>query len=107
MMRKREKKEKGMKRKKKVGRGQRERTERESVTESEKQSEIHRETGFPGVKVVKNPAANTGDTRDVGLISELGRSPGVGNGNPIQYSCLENSIGSGTWWFTVHRVGHN
>jgi len=57
--------------------------------------------------VVKNPAANTGGTRDVGLISEPGRSPEVGNGNPIQYSCLENSIGSGTWWVTVHRVGHN
>jgi len=42
--------------------------------------------------VVKNPPANEGDARDVGLIPGLGRSPGVGNGNPLQYSCLENSI---------------
>ena len=54
--------------------------------------------------MVKNPAANTGDTRDVGLISELGRSPGVGNGNPIQYFCLENSIDRGAWWAIV--LGH-
>ena len=42
--------------------------------------------------MVKNPPANEGDARDVGLIPGLGRSPGVGNGNPLQYSCLENSI---------------
>jgi len=46
--------------------------------------------------VVKNPSANTGDTRDMGLIPELGRSPGVGNGNPLQYSCLENPHGDRT-----------
>ena len=40
--------------------------------------------------VVKNLPANAGDTRDTGLIPALGRSPGVGNGNPLQYSCLEN-----------------
>ena len=57
--------------------------------------------------MVKNPAASAGDARDVGLIPGPGRSTGVGNGNPIQYSCLLNSMSSGTWWATVHRVEHN
>jgi len=51
--------------------------------------------------VVKNPPANAGD---VGLIPELGRSPGEGNGNPLQYSCLENLMGRGGWWAILHRV---
>ena len=51
-----------------------------------------------------NPPANAGDAQDVGLIPELGRSPGVGTGNPLQYSCLENSMDRGTWWVTVHGV---
>ena len=55
-------------------------------------------TGFPGGSVVKNPSANSGDTRDVGLIPGLGRSPGGGNGNPLQYSCLKNSMDRGAWW---------
>ena len=42
--------------------------------------------------VVKNPPANAGDKRDVGLIPGLGRSPGEGHGNPLQYSCLENPM---------------
>ena len=54
--------------------------------------------------MVKNPPANAGDTRDVGLISESGKSPGEGNGNPLQYSCLENSIDTGVWWATVYGV---
>ena len=45
--------------------------------------------------MVKNPPANAGDVRDVGLILGLGRSPGVGNGTPVQYSCLENRIDRG------------
>ena len=45
--------------------------------------------------VVKNPTANAGDTRDMGSIPGSGRSPGEGNGNPLQYSCLENSMGRG------------
>ena len=45
--------------------------------------------------MVKNPLANVGDTRDVGSIPRSGRSPGVGNGNPLQYSCLENSKDGG------------
>ena len=48
--------------------------------------------GFPGGAVVKYPLAKAGDTGDVGLIPGSGRSPGVGNGNPLQYSCLENSM---------------
>ena len=52
--------------------------------------------------VVKNPPANAGDTRDAGLIPGSGRSPGVGNGNPVQYSCLENPMDRGTWKAIVH-----
>ena len=47
------------------------------------------------VLVVKNLPDNSGDERNVGLIPGLGRSPGVGNGTPLQYSCLENSMGRG------------
>ena len=47
--------------------------------------------------MVKNPPANTGDARDVGLIPGLGRSSGAGNDSPLQYSCLENSIYRGAW----------
>ena len=60
--------------------------------------------------VVKNLPANTGDVRDMGLIPGLGRSPGGGNGNPFQYSCLEEPMDRGAWWATVpgvERVGHN
>ena len=49
--------------------------------------------------MVKNPPANAGD---MGSIPGLGRSPGKGNGNPLQYSCLENSMDRGPWWATVH-----
>ena len=52
----------------------------------------------------KNLPANAGDTGDMGLISGLGRSRGVGNGNPLQYSCLENSMHREAWWATVHGV---
>ena len=51
--------------------------------------------------VVKNPPANEGEAD---LIPGLGRSPGGGNANPLQYSCLENSMGRGAWWATVHGV---
>ena len=56
------------------------------------------------VLVVKNPPANAEDTTDVDSIPELGRSPGEGNVNPLQYSCLENSMARGAWWATVRRV---
>ena len=56
---------------------------------------------FPGGLVEKNLPANAGDR---GLIPGSGRSPGGGNGNPLQYSCLENSMDRGAWWATVHGV---
>ena len=48
--------------------------------------------GFPGGPMIKNPPSNAGDARDVGSITRIGRSPRERNGNPLQYSCLENSI---------------
>ena len=54
--------------------------------------------------LVKNQPANAGDIRDVGWIPGSGRSPGGGNGNPLQYSCLENSKDRGTWWATGHGI---
>ena len=54
--------------------------------------------------VVKNLPANIGDARDAGLIPGLGRSPGEGNGNPLEYSCLENPMDRGTSRATVHEV---
>ena len=53
---------------------------------------------------VKNLPAKAGDTRDVGSIPGLRRSPGEGNGNPLQYACLENLMDGGPWWATVHGV---
>jgi len=52
--------------------------------------------------VVKNLLANAGDIRHAGLISGSGRSPGGGNGNPLQMSCLENSMNKGAWCAAVH-----
>ena len=54
--------------------------------------------------MVENPPANAGDIGDMGLIPGSGRSPGVGNGNPFQDSCLENSMDRRTWWATVHEA---
>ena len=51
-----------------------------------------------------NPTANTGDAKDVGLIPGSGRSPGVGNGKPLQYSCLGNPMDREAWQATVHGV---
>ena len=62
------------------------------------------------VLVVKNLPANAGDIRDLGLISGLGRFPGGGHGNPLQYSCLENpwtEEPGGLWSMGLHRVGHD
>ena len=56
---------------------------------------------FPGGSVVKNPPVSAGD---VGLIPGLGRSPGEGNGNSLQYPCLGNSVDRGAWQATVHGV---
>ena len=60
--------------------------------------------GFPGGSVVKNLPTKAGDIRDVGLIPGLGRSPGEGNGNPLQYSCLENPMDRGAWQAVAHGV---
>ena len=63
--------------------------------------------GFPGGSVVKNTPANA---EDVSLIPGLGRSPEGRNGNPLQYSCLENPMDRGAWWTTAHRsqrIRHN
>ena len=54
--------------------------------------------------MIKNPPANAGGTRDVGSVPALGRSPGEGHGNPLQYSCLENPMDRGAWWVTIHGV---
>ena len=57
---------------------------------------------FPSGSVVKNPPANT---EDMGSIPGSERSPGEGNGNPLQYSYLENAIDGGAWWSIVHGIG--
>ena len=59
---------------------------------------------FAGGSVEKNLPANAGDAGDEGSIHGLGRSPGGANGNPLQYSCLENPMDRGTWQVIVHRV---
>ena len=56
---------------------------------------------FPGGSVIKNPPANVGN---VGSIPGLGKSPGEGNGNPLQYVCLGNHMERGNWWVAVHGV---
>ena len=57
--------------------------------------------GFPGGLVIKNQPANA---EDVGSIPGLGKCPGEGNGNPLQYSCLKNSMDRGAWQATIHSV---
>ena len=57
--------------------------------------------GLPSGSVIKNTPANVGDA---GLIPGLGRSPGEGNGNTLQYACLGNPMDRGAWWATIHRV---
>ena len=60
--------------------------------------------GFPGGRVVKNLLPNTGDARVAGSVPGSGRSTGIGNGNPFQYSCLGNSMDRGAWRDTVCGV---
>ena len=63
--------------------------------------------GFPSGSEVKASACNEGD---LGSIPGLGRSPGEGNGNPLQYSCLENTVDRGAWWVQsteLQTVGHD
>ena len=59
---------------------------------------------FPGGSDGKESACNEGDP---GLVPESGKSPGEGNGNPLQYSCLENPMDGGAWWATVCRVANS
>ena len=63
--------------------------------------------GFPGRLVVKNLPVKAGDARDMGSVPGLGRSPGVGSNNLFQYSCLENYMGRGAWWATVHGAANS
>ena len=65
------------------------------------ESKNARLVGFPGGSEVKASACNAGD---LGSIPGSGRSPGEGNGNPLQDSCLENPMDGGAWWATVHGV---
>ena len=58
--------------------------------------------GFPGGLAIKNPPANAGDTGDSGSVPGLGRSPGEGSDNPLQYSCLGNPMDRGAWKAVVH-----
>ena len=61
--------------------------------------------GFSGgTQMIRNPPANAGDAGDMGSVPGLGRSPGGGNGHPLQHSCLENPMDRGVWWATVQRV---
>ena len=64
----------------------------------------HSDWGFPGGTVVKNLPGNEGDAKDAGLIPGLARSPEGGNGNALQYSCLENSMDRGAWWATAQGI---
>ena len=57
--------------------------------------------------MVKNPPASAGDEKDVDLIPGSGRLPGEGNGNPLQYSRLENPMDRAAWWATVHGVANS
>ena len=60
--------------------------------------------GFPDNFVVNNPSVNAGDSGDTGSIPGSGRSPGEGNVNPLQYSCLGNPMDRGDWWTIVQGI---
>ena len=60
-----------------------------------------------GMLMVKNPPASAGDPGHAGLIPGLGRSPGGGNGNPLQYSSLKYPMDRGVWWATVHGIAQS
>ena len=63
--------------------------------------DFRKDRGFPGGSDGEESACNT---EHLSSVPGLGRSPGEGNGNPLQYPCLENSMDRGAWWATVHRV---
>jgi len=60
--------------------------------------------GFLSGSAAEESAFNTGDTGDAGSIHGLRRSPGEGNGNPLQYSCLRNPLDRGAWWAIIQKV---
>ena len=60
--------------------------------------------GFPGGSVGKESPCNARAAANMGSIPDLGKSPGEGHGNPLQYSCLENPMDRGAEWATVHRI---
>ena len=64
------------------------------------------ELSFPDGSVIKNPPVSSGDLRDMDSIPESGRSPGEGNSNSFQSSCLDNSMDKGAWWAIVHMVAN-
>ena len=68
------------------------------------QVSLHVSSQTGGGIVVENPPTNTGEARDVDSMSWSGRSPEIENGNPPQYSCLENFMDRGAWWATLHEV---
>ena len=68
---------------------------------NESAGQVNMDAGFPGGSEVKASACNAGD---LGSIPGLGRFPGEGNGNPLLYSCLENSMDKGVWWAIAHGV---
>ena len=63
--------------------------------------------GFPNNSADKDSACDSGDTGNSSSIPGLGRGPGEGNGNPLQYCCLKYSMVSGAWWATVHGVAES
>ena len=73
-------------------------------THAHARTHTHTHTHIGGGIVVKNLRANTGYARNAGLIPGLGRVPGAGNGNPLRYSCLEDSMDKGAWQVTDHGV---
>ena len=73
-------------------------------TAAEYSNEGRQAGGFPGGASDKEFVCSAGDTRDVGLIPGSGRSPVIGNGNPPQYSCLENSMDRRAWQASVHGI---
>ena len=68
---------------------------------------LYHNKGFPGDSMVKNLPINAGDIRDAVSSPRLGRSPGGGHGNPLQYSCLENPMDRGVWRATVRGVANS
>ena len=78
-----------------------------SIFSSSLFSLVYGQRTFQVTVVVKNPPASAGDARDTGSVPGSGRSPGIGNGNPLQYSCLENSMDRGAWWATVHGAAES